>query len=125
MGRKKLGRRYNGHAESRRPWHDNAWTRLGFAYRKLGRYDDSLAAYGKALELNPHHRQAIEYPGKAYMTLDRLGDARQMLVRLDEECKRVALVFTDDDFRNACGEYKELKTRIDDYVTTGKPPARW
>jgi|GEM_PF-5375640 len=48
-----------------------------------------------------------------------------MPIRLDEERKRVAPVFADGDFRNACGEYEELKTRIGDYVTPGKSPARW
>ena len=63
--------------------------------------------------------------GEAYLMLDRLGDARDVLARLDGECRRVALVFTDGDFRNGCGEYKELKSKIDAYVASGKLPDRW
>ena len=110
---------------ARRPHHDNAWTRLGFALRKLGRFEESLEAYTKAITLNPHHREALEYMGEAYLMLDRLGDARDVLARLDGECRRVALVFTDGDFRNGCGEYKELKSKIDAYVASGKLPDRW
>jgi Flp pilus assembly protein TadD len=109
---------------ARRPHHDNAWTRLGFALRKLGRYEESIEAYNTAITLNPHHREAMEYLGEAYLRLDRLADARAVLARLDGECKRVALVFTDGDFRDGCGEFKELKTKIDAYVTAGKLPER-
>ena len=57
---------------ARRPWHDKAWTRLGFALRKLNRLDESLEAYGKALAINPDQREALEYLGEAYLILDRL-----------------------------------------------------
>ena len=57
--------------------------------------------------------------------LDRLSDAQTMLSRLDAECKRVVLVFTDGYFRNACGEYAQLKEKIETYVTQGKASAPW
>lgn len=107
---------------ARRPWHDKAWTRLGFALRKLNRLDNSLEAYGKALDLNPTQREGLEYLGEAYLMLDRLNDAQTMLSRLVFECKRVVLVFTDGYFRNACGEYTQLKEKIEAYITKGKPP---
>jgi len=107
---------------ARRPWHDKAWTRLGAALRKLNRLDESLEAYGKALDLNPTQREGLEYLGEAYLMLDRLNDAQTMLSRLDLECKRVVLVFTDGYFRNACGEYTQLKEKIEAYVQ-GKPPS--
>jgi len=109
----------------RRPWHDKAWTRLGFALRKLNRLDESLEAYGKALAVNPDQREALEYLGEAYLMLDRLSDAQTMLSRLDAECKRVVLVFTDGYFRDACGEYAQLKEKIEAYVTQGKASAPW
>jgi len=110
---------------ARRPWHDKAWTRLGYALRKLKRYNESLEAYSRALALNPTQREAIEYLGEAYLELDRLSDAKTMLSRLDGECKRVVLVFTDGYFRNACGEYTELKSKIEAYVANGKRPTPW
>lgn len=110
---------------ARRPWHDKAWTRLGFALRKLNRLDELLEAYGKALAINPDQREALEYLGEAYLVLDRLSDAQTMLSRLNAECKHVVLVFTDGYFRNACGEYSQLKEKIEAYVTQGRPSAPW
>jgi cytochrome c-type biogenesis protein CcmH/NrfG len=110
---------------TRRPWHDKAWTRLGFAFRKLNRLDESLEAYGKALAINPDQREALEYLGEAYLMLNRLSDAQTMLSRLEAECKRVVLVFTDGYFRNACGEHAQLKEKIEVYVTQGKTSAPW
>src|SRR5512145_2059905 len=34
---------------------------LGYSYRHLQRYDESLAAYTQALKLDPKHRGAHEY----------------------------------------------------------------
>ena len=66
-------------ATAERPWHDDAYNLMGFAYRKLGDYDKALQSYDRALELNPHHRGALEYLGEAYLELDqpelRQGDA--------------------------------------------------
>jgi cytochrome c-type biogenesis protein CcmH/NrfG len=39
---------------AQKPWHDDAHTRMGFAYRKQGDYERALRAYDKALALNPH-----------------------------------------------------------------------
>ena len=110
---------------ARRPWHDKAWTRIGYALRKLNRFDESLEAYGKALTINPAQREALEYLGEAYLMLDRVSDAQTMLSRLDSECKRVVLVFTDGYFRNACGEYTQLKEKIEAYVTQGRLSSQW
>ncbi len=98
---------------ARRPHHDNAWSRLGYAYRKTGDYDSSLAAYDKALTRNPRNRAALEYLGEAYLDLGRIDDARKMLGRLDEECRRVALTFSDGYFTSGCEEFLDLKEAID------------
>ncbi|MDQ5868378.1 MAG: tetratricopeptide repeat protein [Thermoproteota archaeon] len=37
-----------------------AWNLEGAAFHALGRYDEALAAYNKALELNPYYGQAID-----------------------------------------------------------------
>jgi tetratricopeptide (TPR) repeat protein len=65
-----------------------AQSELGFALRKLGRFDDSLKAYDKALEVKPGYSPAIEYRGEAYLQLGRLTDARaawEKLSNLDSE----------------------------------------
>ena len=62
---------------ARRPHHDNAWARLGYAHRKLRNYDKSLAAYDRALARNPRNRAALEYLGEAYVELNRIEDAKR------------------------------------------------
>jgi len=59
-----------------------AYSDMGFALRKLGDYDKSLAAYDKALELRPDYTPAIEYRGEAYLKLGRLDDAKGAYMRL-------------------------------------------
>jgi tetratricopeptide (TPR) repeat protein len=65
-----------------------AQSELGFTLRKLGRFDDSLEAYDKALAMKPGYAPAIEYRGEAYLELGRLTDARaawEKLSNLDGE----------------------------------------
>jgi tetratricopeptide (TPR) repeat protein len=65
-----------------------AWSELGFAQRKLGKFEDSLEAYDKAIGAKPGYTPAIEYRGEAYLELGRLGDARaayDKLTTLDGE----------------------------------------
>jgi tetratricopeptide (TPR) repeat protein len=54
-----------------------AWNYLGYSSRKLGNYDDALAAYAKALTLRPGYPDALEYRGEAYLVLNRVTDAQQ------------------------------------------------
>lgn len=61
---------------------------LGYALRKTGQYGESLAAYNRALELNPSYAPAIEYRGEAFLGLNRLQEAKEAymeLFRLDRE----------------------------------------
>jgi tetratricopeptide (TPR) repeat protein len=60
----------------------DAWNYLGYTSRKLGHYDDALAAYDKALALKPGYPDAIEYRGEAYLAVNRLADARQAYLDL-------------------------------------------
>lgn len=111
---------------SKRPHHDNAWARLGFAHRKLKRYDASLFAYGRALSINPHNRAALEYLGEAYVETGQFVKAAETLERLKVECQRVELTFSDGDFGDGCEEYASLKSLID--LISGEPveaPQRW
>jgi tetratricopeptide (TPR) repeat protein len=59
-----------------------AWNYVGYTNRKLGNYDDALAAYGKALALKPGYPDALEYRGEAYLGLNRIADARQAYLDL-------------------------------------------
>jgi len=59
---------------------------MGFANRKLARYDLALSYYGQALLLDPHHRGANEYLGELYIEMGRLDDARRQLAVLDRLC---------------------------------------
>ncbi len=47
-----------------------AFNNLGYCYRKLGKLEESLEAYSKALKLNPDFAQAIEYLGETFLALD-------------------------------------------------------
>lgn len=70
---------------------------LGYGYRHLQRYDEALAAYGKALALEPDHRGAHEYMGIAYLQLGQLDKAKEHLDALDRICTF------------SCEEYRDLK----------------
>jgi tetratricopeptide (TPR) repeat protein len=59
-----------------------AYTYLGYANRKLGRYDESLQAYDRALKINPDTPYAIEYQGEAFLALNRIDEARFNFLRL-------------------------------------------
>lgn len=105
--------RHMAQVVSKRPHHDNAWARLGYAHRKMQKYEASLFAYGRSLQINPHNRAAMEYLGEAYVELGRFVEAVDMLDRLAGECTRVALTFSDGDFGSGCEEYDALKTLIE------------
>lgn len=64
------------------PNHFAAWSELGFCLRKLGRFDESLAAYDRALQIQPAFSPAIEYRAEAYLALNRLEEARDAYLLL-------------------------------------------
>jgi tetratricopeptide (TPR) repeat protein len=72
---------YQSAIEKKSDFHE-AYSDLGYAYRKLGRYPESLAAYDKALELKPNYPKALEYEGEAYLGLNRIDDARRTYMKL-------------------------------------------
>jgi tetratricopeptide (TPR) repeat protein len=59
-----------------------AWNYVGYTNRKLGNYDDALAAYDKALAIKPGYPDALEYRGEAYLGLGRIPDAQQAYLDL-------------------------------------------
>ncbi len=55
---------------------------LGYGLRKTGDFEGALAAYDKALELNPRYPEAIEYRAEAHLSLDRLEEAKEAYLLL-------------------------------------------
>jgi cytochrome c-type biogenesis protein CcmH/NrfG len=74
---------------------------LGYSYRNLKRYDESLVAYKQALTLDPKHRGAHEYIGIAYIHMGQPAKAREHLAALDKICTF------------SCEEYRDLKKALE------------
>lgn len=64
--------------------HYRAYSDLGYALRKVGDYQESLAAYDAALAMVPTYAEAIEYRAEAYLGLGRLEDAKAAYLHLFE-----------------------------------------
>ncbi|MEL7138793.1 MAG: tetratricopeptide repeat protein [Pseudomonadota bacterium] len=107
----------------RRPWHDNAHNLLGYGYRKMHLYELALKHYHTALELNPRHRQALEYLGEAYLQMGDVAKAEETMERLANVCGAVSLAFSDGDFSDGCDEYRDLREAYDFYLANGVPMA--
>jgi len=66
--------------------HPDLMTYLGFANRKLKRYDEARGWYEQALAVAPRHRGALEYYGELKLELGDVAGARAHLARLDTLC---------------------------------------
>jgi len=75
---------------ARSPQFAEAWNALGYTQRRLGAYDDALAAYGRALELKPGYREALEYRGEAYLRLNRIPEAKRAYLDLFAKNRTIA-----------------------------------
>jgi Flp pilus assembly protein TadD len=73
-------------ATKEEPRNADAWNLLGYTLRWQERYEDSLAAYGKAFEIDPQHLGAHEYIGRTYLKMGRKGDAEKHLATLRQLC---------------------------------------
>ncbi len=91
-----------------------AWTRIGYGERKRGRFDAALAAYDRALTLDPDYVPALEYLGVAFLSMDRPGDAAALLARLDALCEA----------GEGCAERNELDAALTAY-RLGEPWDDW
>jgi tetratricopeptide (TPR) repeat protein len=80
--------------------HPDVLTYLGFANRKLRRYDAAEAYYRAALAAAPDHRGATEYYGELMAERGDLAGAEHMLAKLEVGC----------DF--GCAEADELRRWI-------------
>lgn len=73
-------------AVSANPKNPDAHNMLGYSYRALGKFDDSFAAYNKALAIDPKHKGALEYSGMGYLKTNQKAKAEAQLVKLQAIC---------------------------------------
>jgi tetratricopeptide (TPR) repeat protein len=90
------------------PRNADAWNYIGFSHRHLKQFDQSLAAYQKALGINPDHRGANEYLGELYLQMGDLGKARDRLAKLGGLCP------------SGCEELDDLKKAVKAYESAQK-----
>lgn len=86
--------------------HPDILTYLGFANRKLSRFDVAEGYYRAALAAAPGHRGATEYFGELMVERKDMTGARRMLAKLDAQC------------RFGCTEAEELRA----WIVTGRSP---
>jgi len=58
---------------------------LGYALRKTGDYESSLASYDRALAIEPGYTLAVEYRGETYLALNRTDEAKDAYLMLFSE----------------------------------------
>jgi tetratricopeptide (TPR) repeat protein len=66
--------------------HPDILTYLGFANRKLGRYDVAEGYYQAALGISPTHRGALEYYGELKLERGNVAGAKAHLAKLEAIC---------------------------------------
>jgi tetratricopeptide (TPR) repeat protein len=85
--------------------HPDVATLIGYASRKLGRYDDAKYWYEKALAVDPNHATTLSYYGMWHAEQGNLLKAK-------DELEKVRMVCGTE-----CEPYKQLKAAIDGTVT--------
>ena len=68
------------------PTDADGWNLMGYASRKLGRFDRAFGYYETALALNPDHKGALEYMGDLYVQMGQIDTAKALLARLQALC---------------------------------------
>lgn len=61
------------------PSYAEAYSNLGYTYRKQEKFDKAVRAYKKAIELNPKLAEAHEYLGEAYAEMGKFDLAEREL----------------------------------------------
>jgi tetratricopeptide (TPR) repeat protein len=75
-------------------------TYIGYATRKLGKVDEGIAWYHKALALEPGNVYTHEYLGEGYVAAGRIDLAEQELAKLEALCGK------------GCEQYEALSATI-------------
>ena len=81
--------------------HPDILTYIGYANRRLGRYDLAESYYRQALAIAPNHRGATEYYGELMVVRGDIAGARRMLAKLETQCTF------------GCAEVEDLRRWID------------
>jgi Flp pilus assembly protein TadD len=102
-------------AVKQNPEDANAYNLLGFSQRKTGNLDAAFAAYGRALAIDPAHRQAREYLGEAYLQAGDLAKAQEQLAAIASICKGPRAGAAKDAWQSGCEEWRDLKADIVSY----------
>ena len=76
---------------------------LGYAYRKLERWEDSRSYYERALAVEPAHKGALEYMGELELQTGNHDAARTLLIKLRTACPQGCEEL--DDLLEAFKEY--------------------
>ncbi|HET6368806.1 MAG TPA: tetratricopeptide repeat protein [Pseudomonadales bacterium] len=79
-----------------KPDFPEAWNELGYAFRNVGNYPDSVKAYDEALRLKPRFPEALEYLGEAYVKMGQVEEARKVLERLKPLDRKRAQELADE-----------------------------
>ncbi len=82
-------------------------TYIGFATRKLGKVDEAMGYYTRALKKDPRNNVARAYLGEAHLIRGDLSAASEELRRIEASCGR------------GCEPYRELEGRISKYRSSG------
>lgn len=77
------------------------FTMRGYATRKLGRIDEAMVLYARALTLDPDNVNTHEYIGEAYVTIGRIDLARLEMVKVQRACGNTE-----------CEQYEDLTRAI-------------
>ena len=78
---------------------------IGYNTRKLGRVEEGIGYYHKALAVNPNYNKAREYLGEGYLQTGNLAKAKAELSEIETRCGR------------DCNEYQKLAKAISDFKT--------
>jgi Flp pilus assembly protein TadD len=79
---------------------------MGYAYRKLGDFEQSRIHYSRALSLDPKHKGALEYMGELELQVGDEAAAQALLKRLKDACPDGCEEL--DDLLEAFGEFERL-----------------
>ena len=68
------------------PQNASGWNLIGFASRKLGKYDDAEIYYNTGLEIDSDHEGILAYQGELYLQTNRYKEALENLGKLKDLC---------------------------------------